>query len=130
MTEKTIDKPYMCYGENHPNAKLTEESVRNLCKDYEAGANIPELVEKYGISNSRVWKIINGYAWIDVTGGKSIARVKKRTIPRETILKIRKEYASGDLQRVIAERYGITQSQVSEIISNKTYKKYKGTWEK
>lgn len=110
-------------SENHPFAKLTNDAVKNLCEDYRKGWTLREVSENYGVSINRVWMIVNGYAWQEVTGGVSISRGAYHSIPRETAIKIRRDYMAGDLQRVIAQRYGVTQSQVSAIVSWKTHKK-------
>lgn len=104
-------------------AKLSEKEVLNLCEDYKAGATIRALVDKYGISYLQIWRILDGQAWRKVTEGESILRGKTGPMPPEQIRQIRREYADGETQTVIAARHGITQSMVSAIISRKTYRK-------
>ena len=42
------------YGENHHNAKISAEQVRDVLTRYADGAPLPELVEQTGISRKTI----------------------------------------------------------------------------
>lgn len=53
-----------CQGEDHPNSKLTEETVRQIKKVYETSdKSLEEVGEEFGTSRSNVSLIVNGEAW-------------------------------------------------------------------
>lgn len=50
-------------GEQRSDAKMSDESVRSLRADREAGMTYSKLSEKYGICGSRACRIVHGRAW-------------------------------------------------------------------
>lgn len=74
-------------GERNGRAKLTDEMVHKLCKDYEDGMSPTEAIEKYGISRQQATKIRAGFQWISISSQYDIKvnkRVKTSTVSRET----------------------------------------------
>lgn len=53
-------------GEAHGLAKMTDESVREMRKDWRKGLRVFELVKKYDLSRTAVWKIVNNITWTHV----------------------------------------------------------------
>jgi hypothetical protein len=56
----------MVCGEAHSRAKLTEEKVREMRADSEAGVSGRELSERYGVSRGAVSQIVNRQKWKQV----------------------------------------------------------------
>jgi uncharacterized protein YjcR len=50
-------------GENHGNAKLTTDNVRELRSLYAAGATLRQLAEKFGVSNVSIYNAVSGKTW-------------------------------------------------------------------
>lgn len=53
--------------EGNGNAKLTEEQVAEIRRDYVWHSRIqgqPALARKYGVSNAAIWKIVRGENWV------------------------------------------------------------------
>lgn len=51
-------------GERHPNAKLTDDAVRSIRRDYAAGvASSPVLAERHQVNVALIWRIVNRRAW-------------------------------------------------------------------
>ena len=50
-------------GENHGNAKLTGENVRELRSLYADGATLRELADKFGVSNVSIYNAVSGRTW-------------------------------------------------------------------
>lgn len=57
-------------GEKHPDAKLTDDKVREIRRLYRAAppfgfppANAHSLARAFGVSHVTVWKIVNDMAW-------------------------------------------------------------------
>ena len=61
------DKRRHSYGERNHHAKLTEDDVRAIRRDYRRTSprrtNASELAERYGVASSRISAIINGHQW-------------------------------------------------------------------
>ena len=55
-------------GENHPLAKLTAKDVREIRRTYAETNSITlkDLSEKYDITKSQIWRIVNGFSWQEV----------------------------------------------------------------
>ena len=56
----------MLFGERHPNAKLTEASVRNIRADAAAGMGNRPIGRKYGVDATRVRLIVRRQLWKEV----------------------------------------------------------------
>jgi len=56
-----------CYGEVHPNAKLTEESVRQIRADFASGVRKASLAREYGVSFMTITRAVRGECWARVT---------------------------------------------------------------
>lgn len=50
-------------GEQHSQAKLTEEQVRQIRSDYANGARVPSIALKFGISKSWARVVAKSYSW-------------------------------------------------------------------
>lgn len=57
-------------GQDHPAAKLTDESVREIYARYAAGGvSQMQLANEYGVAQSQIWTIVAGRRWTHLTGG-------------------------------------------------------------
>jgi hypothetical protein len=54
-------------GENHSNAKLTAENVRELRLLYADGATLRQLADKFGVSNVSIHNAVSGKTWRHLT---------------------------------------------------------------
>lgn len=57
----------MAHGASHYRAKLTEDDVRAMRREYAVGATLGELSSKYGIQKPAIHRIVNRQAWKHVT---------------------------------------------------------------
>ncbi|RDH77856.1 hypothetical protein DVS77_13425 [Mycolicibacterium moriokaense] len=58
-----IDGDERSEGENHGNAKLTADNVRELHSLYAKGATLRQLGEKFGVSNVSIYNAVSGKTW-------------------------------------------------------------------
>lgn len=60
-----VKKRRQMFGENHPNAKLTENDVKNIRKEVVIGkyGEITRICKKYKIFKSTAWCIIHKKIW-------------------------------------------------------------------
>ena len=53
--------------ENHPNAKLNWEIVKDIREQYSHGVTMKELAEKHNIKKPAIWKVVHNYSWVEKT---------------------------------------------------------------
>jgi hypothetical protein len=53
-------------GESNPHAKVTEDLVRWMRAEHAAGRSARSISLDVGLSDSRVWNIVNGNAWAHI----------------------------------------------------------------
>jgi hypothetical protein len=64
-------------GERHHNAKLTDDSVIAIRKEYASGAPLKDLSRKFGISIGKLSSLARGLSWSHVGGPISKSRYYK-----------------------------------------------------
>ena len=64
------------YGEKHPRAKLTEQSVIEIRNLAAAGEKFTVLADKFGVSDSLIESVVSGKGWAHVGG--PITPLKKK----------------------------------------------------
>lgn len=69
---------YMPKGENHHNAKLTNERVLFIRKCYANGVRASALAERFGVSFSNIGMIVRGKTWKSAGGPLLTHRVHNR----------------------------------------------------
>jgi DNA-binding XRE family transcriptional regulator len=115
-------------GEKNKNSKINETTVKEirLSKD---SAKI--LAKKYGVGRSQITRIRNGDSWghikENILKKGENHRGEKNSQAKLTEKQIKEIRAIKDLsQDKIAKIYGISQTTISEIRLNKTWKHLKG----
>jgi predicted XRE-type DNA-binding protein len=69
------------YGEEHPNAKLTDDEVRDIHRKAASGLRQSEIAEKYGLTQAAVSAIVTGKLWAHLYSGP--ARQTRMTVKRQ-----------------------------------------------
>jgi hypothetical protein len=123
-----VQKRRHTYGERDAMARLLEEDVRNIYERAtkqrgDGGMSHKALADEYGIDDGTVNLIIKGINWRhlglapvkrDLRGQPSLTDEQARTVFAR--------YHAGEKQRDLAHEFGIGQSQVSNIVTGKTYR--------
>lgn len=114
-------------GADNPIAKLTDEQVIQMRRDYIAGAKNAELAERYGLSPNSVQDITLGRSWVHllkVKGAPTLASLKKRAkqsqksaskINQKIASTIRRRLSAGEMGKDLAAEYGIHKATISDI---------------
>jgi len=83
------------------------------------------LADRYGVGRQHIWQIISGVRW-NPNGEMVRRKLGKRgnaKLTKEQILEIRSLYDKKTWpHRRLAERYGVTQSNISMILKHVTWK--------
>jgi hypothetical protein len=58
-------------GERHHSAKLTATAVAAIRDGAAAGQTHQALAERFGVSDSQVWRIVHGSGWAHLLAGKA-----------------------------------------------------------
>lgn len=110
-------------GEHRNTARLTEHDVRDICR---STASHTCLAKRYGVSPPTVGEIKRGKSWKHVPGLRVKCTTshlrrngKNATLTEQDVEEIR---ASNESQRILARRYGVSQSNISKIRLGKTWK--------
>lgn len=111
-------------GEKHVMASLTNEQVMEI---YSSDERTMDVANKYGTCATVVSAIRRGATWKAVTGGvpresragKSYRKTDK--MDAQKARQVRALIAGGARQDDVAAMFGVTQSAVSRIVSNKTW---------
>lgn len=116
-------------GEASPHAKLTSERVRALrWTVIEEGRTLAEAAAVFGISESTASEVVRGLRWGHVGGAAPGLRYRRGDgIPRarvseDDVRAIRTRHAAGELQRDLANAYGLTAGTVSKIVHRTSWK--------
>ena len=122
--EDCVEHGTQPHGEEHGKSKLSEEQVREILRLHaEEGARGVDLAEMFSISEPTISLILSGKTWTHLLRPEILVPRKRRRlapaakVAMEHVEEIRKLYAEGWLQRELAEKYGISQSNVSKIVS-------------
>lgn len=100
--------------------KLSEQQVLEI---FTSNENHYKLASLYGVGRRAISSIKNGNLWSSVTGKVATSKNPVKQLTQVQILDI---LNSSDDQRVIASRYGISQSRVSSIKTGRSQSKITG----
>lgn len=100
-------------GVRHHNSVLTEEQAREIYVSVETAR---VTADRYGVSESAVFCIWNGYTWSAVTAG--LQKPLRRKYSDETIRQI---FLAVGKQKAIARRFGCERHTVARIKSRAFY---------
>ena len=112
---------------DHWKSKITQEMAQEIRTAYAAGESQDRIAKRLGINQVTVSAITRGKHWT-VEGQGPVERGEHAKVPRhkkltpEIVQAIRDEYAAGKTsQRILASRYGITQPQISHIVTRRAW---------
>lgn len=116
-------------GELHGRHILTEQQVLEIRELYaQGGVTHADLAQRFGVGNAAIHHVVSGDKWTHVGGPITRSRVDGVTVksPKltiEDVREIRRLHATGDLfQREIAEKFGVTQTNVGMIVRGITWR--------
>ena len=116
-SDDKVSRRRQSQGETHGMAKLTLDDAKAIASSEDS---YKTLSEKYGVTKTTIWRIKTGSSWcgFDIDGVTS-------SRPREKLdaYSAREVFLADGMQKEIAERFGITQKQVSYIKSGKAWAK-------
>jgi transposase len=114
-------------GEKNHLAKLTEDDVRAIRRDYKSGGvTHQDLADRYGISKHLVYLVIKRKMWrhIECSPAEDLTRKNcAAKLDAEKVKAIRDEFAAGGVsKREIALRYGVSDALIGCIVRRKFWR--------
>ncbi len=105
-------------GEEHPEAKLTDEQVREIYQLVLIGElTHVRIGELYGVTNMVVSGIGRGVGWKHLGLLPISSELRRWEQKRQRAKEIRVDYATGEwTQKELGEKYNLTQVAISKII--------------
>jgi transposase len=115
-----------CRGRRNARNTMSEEDVLGIRRAAVSGESQASIAERYGITQGTVSQIVRGERWGWLEGAPIFpARAKEfanATLNEEKVREIRRRYASGEKQAVLAKEYGVTFGNISCIVLRKSWK--------
>lgn len=105
-------------GEENNMSKLTDALVVELRRHVKSGGELTSWAENLGVSATAASYAARGKTWQHVNCTESPTPHRARLTEGE-VAKIRQQCESGLSQKAVADRFGISPSHVSKIVSRK-----------
>ena len=119
-------------GVEHPNAKLDDNKVRQICRVYYGGVKMSELAARFGVAATTISKVVRGECWshVDVPGRPIATRPGsargsqhyRAKVDEKTVLQIRNLYRGGWTRSRIARKFGLSLGGVAGIVKGRNWK--------
>ena len=116
-SDDTVSRRRQAQGEYHGMAKLTLEEAQAIADSSES---YTALSKKYGVTKTTIGSIKTGFSWGGFKLQGVVARKPRAKLDEDSARAI---FLAVGLQQDIAERFGITQKQVSYIKSGRAWGK-------
>lgn len=116
-------------GEKNGNAKLKQEIVDKMRKDYNDGLTLYEISEKYDISVGESCRVINNHQWKDMSyikkAGRNGYKGEKNGRAKNTwkkVNEIREDWKIGKYsQYELSAKYSVPRGTIKFIVNNETW---------
>jgi len=110
-------------GERNGYARFTWEDIRVIRQQWQDGARQQEIADAFGTSQGTIGGIVRGESWVNGQAYQNPREEEtwKPVLSHEIANEIRRRYQAGEPQKVIAARFGVSQSSISLIVNNKRW---------
>lgn len=120
------------FGEDHPHAKLSNDDVAQIKALFVLGASSGYVARLFGITRAGVQQIKSGKNWPDILPATELREgLTAQHLPRKsgvahhnaklTAKDARAIRSSTELGRVLASKYGVSETAISSIRCGKTW---------
>jgi len=108
-------------GEDSPLAQLTWVLVREIRERYRAGESQWDLAGSFDMSRSAISHIVSNRNWVDSAYQDPRKRNGNTKLNLAMAEEIRRRYAAGELQKDLAQEFGVSQTCISHAVRNETW---------
>lgn len=107
-------------GERNPTSVLTDAEVRMIRRMVSAGESQAEVARRFCVTQSSVSRIAIGDHRKDAGGPITRRQKQRKKLTAAQVRCVCERLRGGDLQRVIAKDFGVSQGAISRIATGKT----------
>lgn len=108
-------------GEQAGHARLSESQITEIRSLYLSGTPQREIADRYSISRPTVSGIVRGARWAHLPD--LIAKHDGRTpLVADQVIEIRRRYARGESQYVLARSFGVSRPTIAGIVTNRYWR--------
>jgi transcriptional regulator with XRE-family HTH domain len=105
---------------------LNKQQVPEVVRRYRKGETQRDLAISFGVSQPAISAIVRGKSWKRDTARFDLEQrrrnVRDRKLSDAKIRAVRDAYTSGQTQKYLADRYGVSKALIQQIVTNKTWK--------
>jgi len=119
---------FRLFGSRHPRSKLTETDIPSIRELRANRVELKEIAQRFGVTYETISLILAGKTWkhvgpVTVHRFRPAGSLHKRSKLKEAdIRSIRELRAEGTTLQGIADRFGVSFSNVYQILSGKTWR--------
>jgi AraC-like DNA-binding protein len=108
-------------------SKFSKSAVRKIRERFLQGEDVGDIAKSYHVSYSKIYSIIRGRTYTEFTGGVDLR--EDDLTPRLSngeVMEIREKYKSGSTVKELMVEYDISETNVKNLLTGKTYWKISG----
>ena len=106
-------------GQEHSQAKLTEDQVREILRRLAAGERQQDLAEAFGVTPSNVSHIKRGVSWAHLGGAQAPQRLGSQRpsakLTERDVPVILRRVENGESMSAVARAFGVGRTTISDI---------------
>jgi DNA-binding XRE family transcriptional regulator len=112
-------------GETIHWAKLSEDDIPQILERLAAGVLIKKVAEEFRVSRSLITAIRQGKVWHHLNLAAAYGPMRREesypqmVLSTEDVADIRARVAAGEMQKTVADAYGISRSYTSALVNHK-----------
>lgn len=112
-------------GETIQWAKLSEDDIPQILERLAAGVLIKKVAEEFQVSRSLITAIRQGKVWQHLNLAAAYGPMRREesypqmVLSTEDVANIRARVAAGEMQKTVADAYGISRSYTSALVNHK-----------
>lgn len=108
------------FGHSNPRAKLNKERVEEILRLSAKGV-VPRIIaDMFGVHGSTIAAVLSGRSWRYIKGERIRRRSSK--LSSDDVREIRRLYSEGVIGKKLADRFGISSSNLYAVLLFQTHK--------
>jgi len=117
--EDASRKRRLCFGEKNNKARVSSDVVRQMFKERRQGATTAQIVKRFGLSRSQIFKILTGDQWAHL---EEVPIVYPERVTEAMARKMFRLRARGMTYQQIGKMLKVWRDTVSRIVNGRTPK--------
>lgn len=110
------------HGEDHHNAKLTEQQVIQIFDLRNQGFSYQEIASSFGVFPQHIGEICRGEVWTHIARPKITFTDAVRLLDDTKVIEILCRLKHGEKQSSIAREFGVHKGTIQSVVAGKSWK--------